>query len=225
MLNKSKISQPSRRAPAGKQILKRCVITSLTLLGLCLNVQAAEPDLKKGSQLSQTCLGCHGAPGLRNPGPVYQIPMIGGQHADYIVSALKSYKNKTRPHSTMRAQAASLSEQDMIDIAAFFAAMDGNTRPGLASAELIAKGEKKVAACAACHGKTGDGPSSAFPKLAGQYSSYLTQALKEYRSGARVNAIMAGQSKSLTLDDIKAISAYYASQDGGLSAPQSVIFK
>lgn len=186
---------------------------------------ATAGDAVRGSQLGQTCLGCHGAPGLRNPSPVFEIPMIGGQHAEYIVAALKSYKDKTRPHPTMRAQAASLSDQDMQDIAAFFAAMDGNSRPGVASAELIAEGEKKAAPCVACHGKTGDGPSPTFPKLAGQYASYLTHSLREYRSGDRQNIIMTGQAANLTIEDIKHLSAYFASQEGGLSAPQAEIFK
>ncbi len=203
--------------------LKALVLTCLVLTGFIGTSYAA--DVARGEQLAQTCLGCHGAPGLRNPGPVFQIPMVGGQHAEYIVSALQAYKNETRPHATMRAQAASLSDQDMQDIAAFFAAMDGNSRPTLANKSLVAKGEQKAAACAVCHGKTGDGPSSDFPKLAGQYASYLSHSLKEYRSGVRENIIMAGQSQNLTAEDIKALAAYFASQDGGLSAPQSQIFK
>ena len=62
---------------------------------------ATAADAAQGEKLSQTCLGCHGAPGLRNPAPVYNVPMIGGQHQAYIVSALKAYKNKTRSHGTM----------------------------------------------------------------------------------------------------------------------------
>ena len=205
---------------------KALIALATSLIALMAPVsKSTAGDAVRGSQLGQTCLGCHGAPVLRNPSPVFKIPMIGGQHAEYIVAALQAYKDKTRPHPTMRAQAASLSEQDMQDIAAFFSAMDGNSRPGAASAELIAEGEKKAAPCAACHGKTGDGPSSAFPKLAGQYASYLTQSLKEYRSGERKNIIMAGQSANLTIEDIKALSAYFASQQGGLSAPQAEIFK
>jgi len=219
MLNKS--SQTARRLPA----LKTLVFTGMALLGLSVNGQAAEADPVKGGQLAQTCLGCHGAPGLRNPGPVYKIPKIGGQHPEYIVAALKAYKDESRPHPTMRAQAASLSDQDMIDIAAFFGAMNSNSQPNLESAALVAEGEKKAAVCATCHGKTGDGPSTAFPKLAGQYSSYLIHSLKEYRSSERQNAIMNGQASGLSISDIEALSAYFSAQEGGLSAPQSKIFK
>ncbi len=198
---------------------------TFALLSIVNVAQAA--DVERGGQLAQTCLGCHGAPGLRNPGPVFQIPMVGGQHAEYIVAALQAYKKEDRPHGTMRAQAASLSDKDMTDIAAFFAAMDGNSRPSIENDVLVAQGKELVKEknCHTCHGQTGDGPSPAFPKLAGQYKSYLVHSLKEYRSGERNNAIMNGQAKGLTIRDIEALSAYFASQEGGLSAPQSTIFK
>ena len=182
-------------------------------------------DAANGGKLSQTCLGCHGAPGLRNPGPVYSIPMIGGQHAEYIISSLKSYKDRTRAHKTMQAQASNLTDENMADIAAFFSQMDGNTRPSLVNAAEAKMGEKASASCAACHGKTGDGTQTSFPKLAGQYESYLIQALKDYRSGDRQNMIMAGQAANLSIAQIKALSAWYSSQEGGLSAPLSKIFK
>ena len=203
-------------------LTRLCAVIALTFLGLGT---ASAGDLTRGEQLSQTCLGCHGAPGLRNPSPVYDIPMIGGQHAAYIVSALQAYKDKSRSHGTMQAQAANLSEQDMQDIAAFFAAMDGNARPSSASAALANLGKEKSAVCATCHGQTGDGDNNQYPKLAGQYASYLEQALIDYRSGARNNAIMAGFAATLTIEDIRALSAWYGSQQGGLSAPQSEIFK
>lgn len=200
------------------------IFSIMATLMLSSNASAAG-DVVRGEKLSQTCLGCHGAPGLRNPGPVYAIPMVGGQHAEYIVSALKAYKNKERGHGTMQAQAASLTDQDMDDIAAFFAAMDGNSRPSLVDKAQAAAGQKAAAACAACHGATGDGEITLYPKLAGQYESYLARALLDYRSGERNNAIMAGFSANLTIRDIEALAAWFASQQGGLSAPQSKIFK
>jgi len=200
-------------------------IVFVSLASLVSNTALAAGDAVRGEALSQTCLGCHGAPGLRNPGPVYAIPMVGGQHAEYIVSALKAYKSKERSHKTMQAQAASLSDQDMADIAEFFAAMEGNSRPSHVNAQRKAAGKEKAAVCASCHGATGDGPMSSFPKLAGQYESYLVHALKDYRSGDRNNAVMKGFAANLTIEDIRALSAWFASQQGGLSAPESEIFK
>lgn len=80
----------------------------------------AAGDPVAGRQKASTCLGCHGVKGYRNAHPTYHVPKLGGQHAKYIVSALQEYKSGKRPHATMQAQASSLSEQDMQDIAAYF---------------------------------------------------------------------------------------------------------
>lgn len=197
---------------------------SLLLSLVSLNTHAAG-DAVRGAKISQTCMGCHGAPGLRNPGPVYAIPMIGGQHAEYIVSALKAYKSKERSHRTMQAQASNLSDQDMVDIAEYFATVDGKSRPTNVSSAKAAKGKEKSVTCAACHGPDGNGDNVIYPKLAGQYQSYLVQALKDYRSGDRKNAIMSGFAGGLSITDIEQLAAWYASQEGGIEAPYTTIFK
>lgn len=208
------------------KIISKSALSLAALVAMAINIGNAQAaDIARGEQLSQTCLGCHGNPGLRNPGPVYSIPLIGGQHAEYIVSALKAYKSKERSHGTMQAQAASLSDEDMADIAAYFAAITGNSRPSQVNAAKASMGEKASVQCAACHGKSGDGDQPGFPKLAGQYESYIVQALKDYRSGERNNAVMKGFAANLSIAEIKALSAWFASQEGGLSAPQTKIFK
>ena len=83
----------------------------------------AEGDIDNGRLQSQTCMGCHGAPGMRNAYPGYRVPKLGGQHADYIVAALQAYKARLRSHPTMQAQAADLSDKDMADIAAYFSSL------------------------------------------------------------------------------------------------------
>lgn len=91
------------------------------LLALAVPVQAAG-DPKAGRLKTSMCAGCHGIPGWRTAYPrVYSVPKLGGQHADYIVAALKAYKSGERDHPTMVGIAASLSEQDMEDIAAYYA--------------------------------------------------------------------------------------------------------
>lgn len=81
----------------------------------------ADGDAAKGKVESYTCLGCHGIPNLTNIYPTYRVPQLGGQHAAYIVQALQEYKNGSdRNHKTMHAQASSLSDQQMQDIAAYF---------------------------------------------------------------------------------------------------------
>lgn len=75
-------------------------------------------------------------------------------------------------------------------------------------------GKQKSATCVACHGPDGNSPLPANPRLAGQYADYLEHVLREYRSGARANAIMAGMSASLTDEDIEDLAAYFSSQEG-----------
>ena len=79
-------------------------------------------DAAKGRQKTQMCVGCHGIEGWRTAFPeVYHVPRIGGQHEAYLVKALQAYKSGERSHPSMRAVAASLSEQDMADLAAYYA--------------------------------------------------------------------------------------------------------
>jgi cytochrome c553 len=80
----------------------------------------AAGDAAAGKTKAFTCMGCHGIPSYNNVYPTYHVPKLGGQHADYIVAALQEYKSGQRNHATMRAQATTLSDQDMQDIAAFF---------------------------------------------------------------------------------------------------------
>ncbi|HKJ10494.1 MAG TPA: cytochrome c [Gammaproteobacteria bacterium] len=98
-------------------LLRVCALSAgLALAGSA--VAAGNPTA--GRLKAFTCFGCHGIPGYTNAYPQYNVPKLGGQHAEYIVKALKEYKDGQRSHPTMHAQASSLSEQDMEDIAAFF---------------------------------------------------------------------------------------------------------
>lgn len=80
----------------------------------------AEGDAKAGQVKAIPCMGCHAIPGYSNVYPTYHVPRLGGQHPEYIVAALKAYKAKERSHPTMQAQAASLSDADMENLAAYF---------------------------------------------------------------------------------------------------------
>jgi cytochrome c553 len=82
----------------------------------------AEGDAAAGKKKTQMCAGCHGIAGFRTAYPeVYSVPKLGGQSANYLVAALKAYKTGDRPHPTMRSIAASLSDADMADLAAYYA--------------------------------------------------------------------------------------------------------
>jgi len=88
----------------------------------------ADGDAAAGKQKNALCEGCHGIPGYKTAFPaVYHVPKLGGQHAAYIVKALQEYKAGERSFPTMRAIAAGLSDQDMADLAAYYAADDAKT--------------------------------------------------------------------------------------------------
>ncbi len=91
----------------------------------CLPCAAmADGDSEAGRKKAETCLGCHGIEDYKNAYPTFPVPKLGGQNAQYIIDALKGYANGDRPHGTMHAHAATLSEQDMADIAAWFEAAE-----------------------------------------------------------------------------------------------------
>jgi len=100
--------------------------TGLMILTVCLSSLAtatsfAAGDAEAGRSKAFTCMGCHGVASYTNAYPTYHVPKLGGQHAQYLAAALAAYKNGQRSHATMRAQASNLSDQDMEDIAAYFA--------------------------------------------------------------------------------------------------------
>ena len=103
--------------------LRFAVAVSAALTGSWVMAQgAAAGDAAKGSQKTQMCSGCHGIEGWRTAYPeVYRVPRIGGQHEAYLLKALQEYKSGERTHPSMRAIAASLSDQDMADLAAYYA--------------------------------------------------------------------------------------------------------
>ena len=90
------------------------------LMALAVPAQAAG-NPKAGKLKTSMCAGCHGIPGWRTAYPaVYSVPLLGGQHAEYIVAALKAYKSGERSHPSMMGIAGSLSDQDMADLAAYY---------------------------------------------------------------------------------------------------------
>jgi len=169
----------------------------------------AEGDPERGRKLAYTCHGCHGIENYKNAYPNYSVPKLGGQHAAYLIAALNEYDAKARWHPTMRGMAATLTDQDKADIAAFF-----QGEPVVSSGNTVGTPPAAVQTCAACHGTDGVGILPEYPTIAGQHADYIRQALKDYRSGKRQNAIMNGFASQLSDADIKAVAAHFASQPG-----------
>ena len=104
---------------------------SLSIATLHFSVQAAEiqGNTEQGAKNVRLCAGCHAIPGYRSSVPeIYTVPLIGGQSPGYIVAALQAYKKGERKHPTMRSVAGSLSDQDMADLAAYYAAQNAETK-------------------------------------------------------------------------------------------------
>jgi cytochrome c553 len=182
-----------------------------------VSAQAAG-DAEHGAVLANACLGCHGIPGYRNGYPSYRVPKLGGQHEEYIVLGLQGYKNLARSHLTMRAQSASLSDQDMQDVAAYFGAKGGLEEGSARSGAQIARGGEKASVCGACHGANGASPAPNWPTLAGQHKDYLVEVIGQYKTGERTDPVMAGQVINLSDEDIDDIAAFYSVQAGLFTA-------
>ena len=161
--------------------------------------------------LAYTCLGCHGIEGYRNAYPSYRVPKLGGQKAAYLVIAIKGYREGTRAHPTMAAQASSLTDQQIEDTAAYLASLSADTVEAGGSA---APSLEETTTCTACHGQNGISLSPSWPTLAGQHEDYLEHALNQYRDGTRKDPVMAPLVAALTDEDVELLARYYSRLDG-----------
>ena len=185
---------------------------SLLLATLFLGQAAnAQGDPEAGKELGYTCLGCHGIEGYRNAYPSFRVPKLGGQKAGYLVIALQGYRSGERPHPTMQAQASSLTNQQIEDVSAYLATLGNET---VAAGGSEAQPIQAAAACVACHGQNGISINAQWPTLAGQHESYLEHSLKQYKSGARRNAIMGAQAALIDEKDIPMLARYYSRLKG-----------
>jgi cytochrome c553 len=171
----------------------------------------AAGNAERGKAISYTCLGCHGVPGYRNAYPNYSVPKLEGQHPEYIVIALQAYRSGERSHLTMHSQASTLSDQDMHDIAAFFAGKPLTPNPAANT-----KAPEAAQVCVACHGQDGVGITPQYPSLAGQHEDYIERALHDYKKGGRKNPIMSTFAGQVKDEDIATIARYYSQRQPSL---------
>ena len=195
-------------------------MTVLSAAGTHSARAAGDPGI--GEKKFYTCVGCHGIDDYKNAYPDYSVPRLRHQHSAYIISALQEYKSGERPHATMHAQASSLSDQDMEDIAAYLQ----GSEPVKPSAKSVGAAPPQAAACAACHGENGLGVEAPLtpkpPVLAGQHVDYLEQALTTYRNGRRKNVVMGGMAQLLKTDeDVRVVAAYFAAQPSPLATAKT----
>ena len=183
-----------------------------------VSAHAQEGSVEAGRAKSATCAACHGVDG-NSVTPDW--PMLAGQHANYIVKQLRAFKSGERTDVTMKPFADMLSEQDMLDVAAYFEAQ--KPTPKGADPSLVNLGQqiyrggvpaRGVAACIACHGPDGSGnPLAAYPRISSQHAAYTTKQLNAYRVGDRrsdvdVNQMMRNVAGQLFEDEIRALASY-----------------
>ena len=200
------------------------------VVALADNKPATSGDAKAGQTKAGACAACHGLDGNSSDA---QYPKLAGQHERFIWRQLKLYKSGERENPIMQAMAASLSEQDMRDIGAYFATQ--KVLPGVADDTLIATGPhagKKfyqvgerifragnasagVPACLACHGPSGRGnPGPSYPSLDGQHFTYTVARLQFFRSGgvwgkdANANTVMSAIARNLSDEEIQGLATY-----------------
>ena len=189
----------------------------LATLSLSAQAQAAKPDLGKGSTLyGQVCVACHAADGNST---IAANPKLAQQHPEYIVKQLLEFKSGKRANAVMSGFAASLSEDDMRNVAYWLASQKAKT--GFArDKELVALGERiyrggiadrQIAACAGCHTPNGAGIPAQYPRLAGQHADYTVAQMNAFRSGGRKNSVpMAQVAAHMTDKEIAAVADYIA---------------
>ncbi|KAB0461065.1 MULTISPECIES: c-type cytochrome [Vibrio] len=183
----------------------------------------AQGSIEAGKAKSQTCVACHGADGNSL---ITQYPKLAGQHEKYLIKQLKELKlgmtsggKQGRYEPVMGAMAMPLSEEDMADLAAYYASLpiSNNSTPENVVDEgkvLYTAGdsERGLTACTACHGPRGNGTElSGFPKISGQHADYIKAQLEKFRDDSRnndMNAMMRDVAKKLTDADIDTLSKY-----------------
>jgi cytochrome c553 len=192
------------------------LLSSLIVAGASWANTSSGDAAKAQPIVDKVCGACHGADG-NSTSPIY--PNLAGQHPEYINKQLNDFKSGGRKNATMAPNVTALSQQDMLNLAAYFSAQQAKPRmakdPGLvAEGQKIYKGGNPgsgVPACASCHGPAGSGIPVQFPRLAGQHSKYVLSQLKNFRSGDRANdggKMMEVISRKMTDQEMKAVAEY-----------------
>ena len=198
-------------------IALRALLAFTAVAGVTLFAQG---DPSRGEQKAADCAACHGPAGNSE---TPEWPKLAGLDEAYIVAQLRAYQTGARTDVMMAPLAQGLSDQDMRDLGAYFAAQRMTLgSPGHIDAASLEAGESiyldglpaiQVPGCATCHGPDGAGqPSAGFTRIGGQHAEYILLQLQAYRDGRRTDplAMMGEIAKKLSDDDMRAVAAYAA---------------
>ena len=212
---------PTLRSTVLPRPIGLTVLLAAATLGFAAGTAGAqEGSAEAGQAKSGTCIACHGPDG-NAPTSTLNWPSLAGQHATYIARQLEAFRSGERTDAGMRGMAATLSEEDSRDVAAWFASQSLATKgadPALVErGQRIYRGgipERGVAACIACHGPGGQGnPLAGYPRVSHQDAAYLAKTLRDYRSGERssdaeLNQMMRNTAEFLLDEEIEALASY-----------------
>jgi cytochrome c553 len=193
------------------------LVTMSLLISMAFAPAQAGGDPEAGKAKSAVCAACHGPDGNSvNP----EWPKLGGQHAGYIIQQLLYFSDGERDNATMKGMAANLSDEDRMDLAAYYASQEvsyGAADPAeVELGERIYRGgnsESGVAPCMGCHGPNGAGnPAANYPALRGQHAKYVENQLHGFAEGNRVNEnsiqMMQLIASRMTNKEIRAVASY-----------------
>ncbi|MBP0048611.1 cytochrome c4 [Marinobacterium sp. AK62] len=201
---------------------------ALASAALCSSVVQAQGVVADGQQVAMKgdgsgapCLACHGMDGAGNNAAGF--PKLAGLDADYIAKQIRDYNAGTRVSGVMQPNVDNLTEQQILDVSAYYASLPSPDTAVEAEASLLASGkvlatrgdwDHYIPACESCHGPDSQGMGASFPALAGQHPTYIKQQLNAWRNGSRhndPNQLMTGVAERLTEQQIEAVAAYLGS--------------
>lgn len=195
--------------------LQLMVLSAMSGL-LATSFAFAQGSAEEGQAKAATCVACHGVGG-NSVNPVW--PSLAGQHPKYSLEQLQAFKKGERQDPLMTPMATTLSEDDMEDLAAYYAqqvptGLEAESGKVSMGRTLYRGGNEmlNVPACAACHGPTGAGnPLAGYPAIRGQQAAYTAKQLRDYRAGTRQtdeNQMMRNVANLLTDEQIEAVASY-----------------
>lgn len=168
----------------------------------------AKGNVSKGQKLSHRCIGCHGDKGNSFVPP---IPSLAGQNATYLTQAIKAYQTHLRTNPIMRKAAKGLTEKQIEDLAAYYAAQTPTKGKVVKNSvfDPIKDGKKIAKVCNACHGEKGNSQTPGVPSLTRLHPTYLMNAVQAYINGTRKHEFMSTLVKYLSPVEIDKVAHYY----------------
>ena len=194
-------AQPARSKPAASDDLRAAYATAL--------------EVTEGKKVAEaSCVQCHGINGIST---TKGVPHIAGQRAAYLHLELRAYKSGERPDKAMQGAVKFLSDDALVNVAAYYASLDvpapapGAAKTG-AKSDALSAGRAAAAGCAGCHGEGGISKTPGMPSLVGLDQKYLVEAMKAYKTGARKHDMMKSLLAGLGDTDFDNVALYYALQ-------------